>query len=63
MICPRCYSGKIIKNGSIYNGKQKYICRECEDNSLKIRRTGLFPEKKELINRLLIGKISLSGIG
>ncbi len=29
MIFPLYYSGKIIKNGSIYNGKQKYMRREC----------------------------------
>ncbi len=27
MICPRCWSGKIIENGSIHNGRQKYMCR------------------------------------
>jgi len=53
IICPRCWSGKIIKNGSIHNGKQKYMCRECGrqfvENPANRPVSG---EKKELINRL-----------
>ncbi|HAO22871.1 MAG TPA: IS1 family transposase, partial [Desulfobacteraceae bacterium] len=40
MKCPRCQSGNIIKNGSIHNGKQKYECKECRRNILRIK---LFP--------------------
>jgi transposase-like protein len=29
MNCPACNSKKIVKNGSIHNGKQKYLCKEC----------------------------------
>ncbi len=63
MICPRYYSGKIIKNGSIHNSKQKYMCRKCGrqfvENPANRPVSG---EKKEFINRLLIKKISLAGI-
>jgi transposase-like protein len=27
--CPHRHSQKIVKNGSIYNGKKKYRCKEC----------------------------------
>jgi len=47
---------KTTKNGSIHNGNQKYMCRENAANKPVSRK------KKELINRLLIGQISLAGI-
>jgi len=63
MICPRCWSGKIIKNGSIHNGKQKYMCRECSRQFVENPANNpVSEERKELINRLLIKKISLAGI-
>jgi len=63
MICSRCWSGRIIKNGSIHNGKQKYMCRECGRQFVENPANSPVSEKKkELINRLLIGKISLAGI-
>jgi transposase-like protein len=27
--CPSCGSEKVIKNGSIHNGKPKFSCKEC----------------------------------
>ena len=29
MICPVCGSEDIVKNGSIHNGKNKYLCNKC----------------------------------
>ena len=29
MIRPACGSVDIVKNGTIFNGKQKYACKEC----------------------------------
>jgi len=56
-------SGKIIKNGSIHNGKQKYMCRECGRQFVENpANTPVAGEKKELINRPLLEKISLAGI-
>jgi len=63
MICPRCYSGKIIKNGTIHNSKQKYMCKECRRQFVENPANApVSEEKKELINRLLPEKISLAGI-
>jgi len=48
-ICPQ-----IIKNGSIHNGKQKYMCRECSRQFVENpANVPVSEEKKELINRLL----------
>ena len=61
--CPNCYSEKTVKNGHIHNGKQRYKCHECGrqfvENPEKIV---ISPEKRELIDRLLLERISLAGI-
>ena len=61
--CPKCKSARIVKNGRIHNGKQRFLCRECG------RQFVSQPQKKvidcaarELIDRLLLEKISLAGI-
>lgn len=62
-ICPNCDSSKIVKNGRIHNGKQRFKCNECNrqfvENPEKIV---INQEKRELIDRLLLEKISLAGI-
>lgn len=61
--CPNCSSNKIVKNGRIHNGKQRFKCNECNrqfvENPQKIT---INQEKRELIDRLLLEKISLAGI-
>ncbi|MBL8248213.1 MAG: IS1 family transposase, partial [Candidatus Competibacter sp.] len=29
MICPRCHSSNVVKNGNIHNGKAKFACKDC----------------------------------
>lgn len=62
-ICPTCSSPKIVKNGRIHNGKQRLKCNECHrqfvENPEKII---ISQEKRELIDRLLLERISLAGI-
>ena len=63
MRCPRCKSENIKKNGSVYNKKQKYECKDCKRQFVenpKWRR--ISDETKELIDKLLLEKIPLSGI-
>lgn len=62
-ICPQCESDRVVKNGSIHNSKQKYKCKDCG------RQFGGNPIKKyvsqqtkNLIDRLLLERISLRGI-
>ena len=61
--CPNCSSSKIVKNGHIHNRKQRFKCNECNrqfiENPQKIT---INQEKRELIDRLLLEKISLAGI-
>ena len=61
--CPNCSSEKIVKNGHIHNGKQRFKCNQCSrqfvENPQKIL---IDQEKRELIDRLLLERISLAGI-
>ena len=63
MICPKCGSDNIVKNGSIHNGKQKFKCKNCQrqfvDNPENKQITD---DTKQLINKLLLERISLEGI-
>lgn len=61
--CPICPSTRIVKNGRIHNGKQRYLCRECgrqfvDQPTKKI----IDAATRELIDRLLFERISLAGI-
>lgn len=62
-VCPACGSEHLIKNGSVHNGKSKHQCKSCGyqfvDNPTK---TTVSSETKQLIDRLLLERISLRGI-
>lgn len=61
--CPDCKSEKVVKNGSIHNGKQKYQCNECGRQFVKApKNKRVTDEQKELIDKLLLEKIPLAGI-
>jgi len=68
IVCPKCGSDNIVKNGSIHNGKQKFKCKNCQrqfvDNSENKQITD---DTKQLINKLLTSKNffrrNLSGYG
>lgn len=61
--CPACSSRHLIKNGSVHSGKSKHQCKNCGrqfvDNPTK---TTISSETKQLIDRLLLERISLRGI-
>lgn len=61
--CPNCSSEQTVKNGHIHNGKQRFKCHECGrqfvENPQKIV---IDRDQRELIDRLLLEKISLAGI-
>ena len=61
--CPRCGSHHTIKNGSAHNGKPKRQCNNCGRqfvlNSTKIT---ISLETKQLIDKLLLERLSLRGI-
>ena len=61
--CPSCASSHTVKNGHIHNGKQRFKCHECgrqfvEHHSKKV----IDQATRELIDRLLLERISLAGI-
>lgn len=61
--CPTCDSAQTVKNGRIHNGKQRFLCRECgrqfvEQPSKRV----IDAATRELIDRLLLERISLAGI-
>lgn len=63
MKCPKCESEAIIKNGSIHNGTQKYRCKGCGRQFVANRQPyRISDEKRALVDRLLLERISLAGI-
>jgi len=63
MQCPRCQSQRVIKNGRIHTGKQKWMCKDCKRQFVldpQWRRVSV--ETKGLIDKLLLEDISLAGI-
>jgi IS1 family transposase/transposase-like protein len=61
--CFYCDSPKIVKNGQVYYGKQRYLCKNCGKQSvLKRVYNGLTNQTKSLIEKLLLERISLEGI-
>ena len=63
MICPRCNSGNIVKNGNMIYGKPKFMCKDCRKQFVinPVDRK-ISEEKKEIIDKLLLEKIPLAGI-
>ena len=63
MICPKCQSENIKRNGTGHSKKQKYKCKDCKSHFvLNPQWRKISDETKELIDRLLLEKISLAGI-
>ena len=61
--CPICASTKTVKNGRIHNGKQRFKCHACgrqfiEQPTKKV----IDPATRELIDRLLLERLSFAGI-
>ena len=63
MNCSSCISDYVIKNGYSKGGKQKYKCRDCGKQFVLNPQNQISEEKKEMVDRLLLEKISLRGIG
>ena len=62
-VCPRCQSPKYKKNGHIHNGKQNHHCHDCGRQFVRcFEQYRIAEEKRTLIERLLLERISLRGI-
>ena len=63
MICPKCNSDNIIKNGSIHNGTPKFMCMDCRRQFVENPTNKVIPgETWELVDKLLLEKIPIAGI-
>ena len=63
MICPRCQSTYVVKNGSIHHGKPKFLCRDCGRQFVEHPdSTRISQATKDLIDKLLLEKIPRAGI-
>ena len=63
MHCPNCQATQIIKNGSIHNGKPKWKCKVCGRQFVaNPSQQRITVETKQLIDKLLLERVSLAGI-
>jgi insertion element IS1 protein InsB len=63
MHCPSCHSTQITKNGSIHNGKPKWKCKACGRQFVADpTHHRISDATKQLIDKLLLERISLAGI-
>jgi insertion element IS1 protein InsB len=61
--CPSCESKHVVKNGRIHNGKQNYRCWECGRQFVQDPQNTLIDQAtKDLIDKLLLERLSLAGI-
>lgn len=61
--CPICASAKTVKNGRIHNGKQRFKCHDCGRQFIEQPTKKVIDQaNRELIDRLLLERISLAGI-
>ena len=61
--CPACGSTRFKKNGHIHNGKQNHQCKTCPRQFVQCSEQCLISDdKRGLIERLLVERISLRGI-
>jgi transposase-like protein len=61
--CPICVSAGSVKNGHIHNGKQRYLCRVCSRQFVENpQQQEVSADKKALIDRLLLERLSMAGI-
>jgi insertion element IS1 protein InsB len=62
-VCPRCQSSKYKKNGHIHNGKQNHHCHDCGRQFVQCWEQYRLPDdRRALIERLLLERISMRGI-
>ena len=61
--CPSCESENTKKNGTTHNEKQNYMCNDCGRQFVKGGQNWFISDyEKELVDKLLLERISLAGI-
>lgn len=62
-VCPSCGSDHTVKNGSTHHGKPKRLCRNCGRQFVNSPTQKIVSQsERQLIDRLLLERISLRGI-
>ena len=63
MHCPKCNSNKIVKNGRTHYGTQRFKCQKCGRQFVESpTRQPINHSKRELIDKLLLERLSLAAI-
>ena len=62
LICPSCTSGKVVKNGKTYYGKQNHKCKDCNRQFVTDNQHTIAEERRLDVEALLLERISLRGI-
>ncbi len=63
MNCPRCGSGRTVKNGRIHHGKAKRMFQDCRHQFVPdATKKVISPQTWEFINKLLLERIPLAGM-
>lgn len=63
LTCNCCESKNIKKNGHTHYGKQNYMCKDCGRQFVKGGQDWFISDtKKDLVDKLLLERISLAGI-
>ena len=63
MNCPHCHSTNTRKNGHTHYGKQNYLCTACKHQFVENGQDWFVSaSEKDLIDKLLLERISLAGI-
>ena len=63
MQCPKCQGTRVVKNGTIHNGKPKWMCKDCRRQFVEApTQRRISDATKQLVDKLLLERISLSGI-
>ena len=63
MRCPTCQETQVIKNGTIHSGKPKWKCKACGRQFVaNPSQHRISNDTKQLIDKLLLERISLAGI-
>ena len=64
MECPNCKRNHVVKNGHIHNGKQNHICCHCRRQFVEDpQKKPISDQQKELIDKLLLERVPIAGIG
>jgi transposase-like protein len=61
--CPRCRATHVVRNGKTRSGSPNFLCRGCQRRFVADPKKGpVSEERKQLIRRLLLERLSLRAI-